>query len=204
MHDLPKHNQAPEHDVERKEYLRRRQAALTLEGEAHLARLAAMPLARAAAELAPLFCLAAPEDLAGELVSDLGMRQQAAEAIAREINRQRQAEGGMTACPYLRHNHADEAMAETSASDKAELTQRRRYKTKWWAVWGKTLGWAIDVRDGEEAKYRKSLRRQKLHFVEGFTSVEEAHTEVFRQLTMLAERRRTNGGAVGRRALRAW
>jgi len=74
----------PEPDMS-KEYLRRRQATSTPEGEAYLARLAALPPAQAAAELAPLFRLAAPEDLAGELVSDLGMSRQTAENIAREI-----------------------------------------------------------------------------------------------------------------------
>jgi hypothetical protein len=114
MHDLPTHGQAHEYDIERKDYLRHRQPAFTPEGDVYLAKLAAMPLARAAAELAPLFRLAAPEDIAGE---------------------------------------------------------RPEY---------------------EPTSRCKSLRRQKLHFVEGFTSVKEAHAEVFRQLTMLAERRRAS------------
>ena len=55
-----------------KEYLRSaRQPAP--EGKAYLAKLAAMPPAQAAAELAPLFRLVAPEDIASELADDLGM-----------------------------------------------------------------------------------------------------------------------------------
>jgi hypothetical protein len=46
MHDLPTHGQAHEPDIERKEYLRRRQAAFTPESEAYLARLACRSLER--------------------------------------------------------------------------------------------------------------------------------------------------------------
>jgi hypothetical protein len=79
-------------------------------------------------------------------------------------------------------------MGELSASDKAGLTKRLPDKPKWCAVFGKTSGWALDVHDHEVKACRKSLTQQKLRFVEGFATPDEALAEVHRQLARLCKR----------------